>query len=64
MVSAIHSLYNRDQNTKITKNRFTQNIMIHESRLIQLFIHRSRISKKIHSHAREKNLNIGITNHE
>ena len=47
--------------------QFTQNIMIQESHLIQFSIRRSRFSQKlhlVHLHAREKNLKIGITDHE
>ena len=38
--------------------------MIHVSRLIQLFVHGSRLSQKMYSRERENILISGITNHE
>ena len=38
--------------------------MIHESRLIELFVHGSHINRRLHLRGREKISKLGITDHE
>ena len=48
-------------NSKRIRNIVTQNMMIRESGLIELFVHRSRLSEKLRSLARNKILKLEST---